>query len=53
MPGGTTWYDFAWINSSVRMSPAMACGLEQRLWDIGDIVRLVEEWETTPAQVVA
>jgi IS1 family transposase len=41
----TTWYNFARINSAVRMSPAMACGLEQRLWDIGDIVKLVEEWE--------
>jgi len=27
------------------MSPAMACGLEQRLRDIGDIVKLIEEWE--------
>jgi len=27
------------------MSPAMACGLEQRLWDFGDIVKLIEEWE--------
>jgi IS1 family transposase len=41
----TTWYNFARINSAVRMSPAMACGLEQRLWDIGDIVKLIEEWE--------
>jgi len=23
----------------------MACGVEQRLWDIGDIVKLIEEWE--------
>ena len=42
----TCWYNFARINSSVRMSPAMACGLEQRLWDIGDIVKLIEEWES-------
>jgi IS1 family transposase len=41
----TCWYNFARINSAVRMSPAMACGLEQRLWDIGDIVHLVEAWE--------
>jgi IS1 family transposase len=41
----TTWYNFARINSAVRMSPAMACGLEQRLWDVGDIVKLIEEWE--------
>jgi hypothetical protein len=23
----------------------MAAGLEQRLWGIGDIVRLIEQWE--------
>jgi hypothetical protein len=27
------------------MSPAMACGLEKHLRDIGDIVKLIEEWE--------
>ncbi len=43
----TTWYNFARINQAVRMSPAMACGLEQRLWDIGDIVKLVEQWEAS------
>ena len=44
---GCLLYDlvqFARINGAVRMSPAMACGLEQRLWDIGDIVKLTEEW---------
>jgi hypothetical protein len=40
-----TWYNFARIKSVIRMSPAMAFGLEQRLWDIGDIVKLIEEWE--------
>lgn len=39
------WSSFAWINSAVRMSPAMACGLEQRLWEVGDIAKLIEEWE--------
>ena len=37
---------FARVNSAVRMSPAMACGLEQRLWDVGDIVKLIDEYET-------
>jgi Ser/Thr protein kinase RdoA (MazF antagonist) len=41
----TTWYNFARINSAVRMSPAMASGLSDRLWDIGDIVELIEEME--------
>ena len=40
-----TWYTFARINSAVRMSPAMAARLTDRLWDIGDIVNLIEEWE--------
>jgi len=40
-----TWYNFARVNSAVRMSPAMAAGLSDRLWDIGDIVNLVEQQE--------
>ncbi len=41
----TCWHNFARINSAVRMSPAMAARLTDRLWDIGDIVKLIEEWE--------
>ena len=41
----TTWYNFARINSAVRMSPAMAARLETRLWDIGDIVSLIDAAE--------
>ena len=33
------WYNFARINSAVRMSPAMAASLTGRLWEIGDIVK--------------
>jgi hypothetical protein len=28
------------------MSPAMAARLTETLWDIGDIVKLIEEWES-------
>ena len=41
----TRWYNFARINSAVRMSPAMAARVTDRLWDIGDIVKLIEGWE--------
>jgi hypothetical protein len=41
----TTWYNFARINSAVRTSPAMGARLTDRLWDVGDIVKLIEEWE--------
>ena len=39
------WYSFARINCSVRMSPAMAARVTDRLWDIGDIVKLTADWE--------
>jgi hypothetical protein len=42
----TTWYNFARIKSAVRMSAAMAARLETPLWDIGDIVKLIEETTT-------
>jgi IS1 family transposase len=45
----TTWYNFARINSAVRMSPAMAANLETRLWDISDIVNLIESHEMQAA----
>ena len=41
-----TWYNFARVNSAVRMSPAMAAKLETRLWDIGDIVSLIDAHES-------
>jgi hypothetical protein len=41
----TTWYNFARINSAVRMSPAIAARLTETLWGIGDIVNLIEDWE--------
>jgi IS1 family transposase len=44
----TTWYNFARMNSAVRMSPAMAARLETHLWDISDIVKLIENFELQP-----
>jgi hypothetical protein len=31
----------------------MVCGLEQRLWDIGDIGKLIEDWEQLDATQAA
>jgi hypothetical protein len=31
----------------------MACSLSDRLWDIGDIVKLIEEWEAQPNDELA
>jgi hypothetical protein len=49
----TTWYNFARINSAVRMSPAMAAGLTERLWDVSDIVKLIEDWEAATNEMAA
>jgi len=39
----TVWYNFARINSAVRMAPGMAAGLSVRLWDMEDIVKLIDD----------
>jgi len=45
----TVWYNYARINSAVKMAPAMAAGLSKTLWDMADIVRLVDEFEAQKA----
>jgi IS1 family transposase len=36
------YYNFVKIHSTVRMSPAMAAGIETRLWDMTDIVAAMD-----------
>lgn len=38
------FYNFARINQAVKVSPAMAAGIETRLWDMADIVRITDEY---------
>ena len=44
----TVWYNFARINSAVRMAPAMAAGISDRLWDMADIVNLIDDAAPKP-----
>jgi len=46
----TTYYNFVRIHKTLRMSPAMAAGVTDRLWEIGDIVALVEATDTKPGK---
>ena len=45
------YYNFVKMHKSLRCSPAMAAGLSTRLWEVSDIVALVEQAEM--AQVPA
>jgi hypothetical protein len=39
------YYNFGSIHKTLRTTPAMAAGVTNRLWEIGDIVALLETWE--------
>jgi hypothetical protein len=44
------WYNFVRIHKTLRTSPAMAAGIESRLWSMEDVVALIDEQaeRTTP-----
>jgi hypothetical protein len=44
------YYNFVRIHKTLRATPAMAAGITKRLWEIGDIVDVLEAWETTKIQ---
>lgn len=44
----TTYYNFVRIHRTLRVSPAMAASVTDRLWEIGDIVALVEAADGMP-----
>jgi IS1 family transposase len=39
------YYNFARIHQTLRCSPAMAAGVDSRLWEIKDIVAMIEAYE--------
>jgi IS1 family transposase len=40
-------YNFCRIHKTLRVTPAMAAGVTDRLWSIGDMVGVLEDWERT------
>ena len=43
-----TFYNFARIHKSLRVTPAMAAGISDKLWTMEDIVALIDARETPP-----
>ena len=46
------YYNFVRIHKTLRATPAMAAGVTDRLWEIADIVKLVEDAEAAPERGV-
>ena len=36
------WYNFVRIHKTLRTSPAMAAGIESRLWSMEDVVAMID-----------
>lgn len=45
----TFYHNFVKIHGAHRMSPAQAAGVDSRLWEVSDMVAMIEEWETSNA----
>jgi IS1 family transposase len=45
-----TFYNFVRIHKTLRVTPAMAAGISDRLWSMDDIVALVDAREPPPAK---
>jgi IS1 family transposase len=46
------YYNFVRIHQTLKMSPAMAAGVSKRLWEMKDVVAMLEAWETTQLRQV-
>ncbi len=44
------WYNFVRLHKSLRVSPAMAAGISDRLWSMEDLATLVEVADVKPGK---
>lgn len=47
------YYNFVRIHKTLRTTPAMAAGITKRLWEVSDIVSVLESWETADFRAAA
>jgi hypothetical protein len=41
-------YNFVRIHQTLRVTPAMAAGVTDRLWEMSDVLKVLEDWEAAP-----
>jgi len=46
----TVWYNFVKIHKTLKMTPAMAAGMSDRLCDTGDLVGLMDAAQPATAK---
>jgi hypothetical protein len=39
------YHNFVKISGAHRQTPAQADGVDSRLWEVSDMVKMIEEWE--------
>ena len=44
----TLWYNFFRIHKTLRVTPAMVAGLSKTVWDMEDLVRIMDERAPKP-----
>jgi hypothetical protein len=44
---GSFRYNFVRLHQTLRITPAMAAGVTKRLWEVADMVTVLEAWEAT------
>ena len=42
------WYNFGHLHQTTRITPALAAGVTDQLWEMGDLVRLIDEAAAPP-----
>jgi hypothetical protein len=46
------YYNFVRVHKTLRMSPAMAAGVTKRLWEMSDVVEMLEAWEAVQTRAL-
>jgi hypothetical protein len=41
----TMYYNFVRIHQTLKVTPAMAAGVSEKLWEVSDMVEMLEQWE--------
>ena len=43
-------YNFVRIHKTLKITPAMAAGVTPKLWEMSDMVKVLQDWETEQAE---